>query len=245
MSGLAPSDTSETARREEIRTFQQIRQDILGTLEARWLKRRVDLASMCRAIAADLEETMQTSRGSSALTPGSVARHAARAALVTLAFCTPASSQTTASQLPPYAKTANLSGPRFGLTLLADGVVKKLEERSVRVGPYISQFGWQFEKQFYTQDSGVTMVTEWVALVGGLEQSVALPSVSWMVGVRTRDGAEFGIGPNVTPAGTALVLATGMTFRAGALNVPLNVAVVPSKSGTRVSVLSGFSLRHR
>ena len=113
------------------------------------------------------------------------------------------------------------------------------------VGPHISQFGWQFERQFYTKDSGVTMVTQWVALVGGLEQSVVLPSLSWMVGVRTRDGAEFGIGPNITPAGTALVLATGMTFRAGALSIPLNVAVVPSKSGTRVSVLSGFSLRRR
>ena len=89
------------------------------------------------------------------------------------------------------------------------------------------------------------MVTEWVALVGGLEHSVVLPSLSWMVGVRTRDGAEFGIGPNITPAGTALVFATGMTFRTGALNIPVNVAVVPSRAGTRVSVLSGFSLRHR
>jgi len=149
------------------------------------------------------------------------------------------------STLPPIAKTADLSGPRFGLTLLSDGVVQKLEEREISVGPQVSQFGWQFEKQFYTKDSGVTMVTEWVALVGGLEQSVVLPSLSWMVGVRTRDGAEFGIGPNVTPAGTALVLATGMTFRTGALNIPVNVAVVPSKAGTRVTLLSGFSLRHR
>lgn len=70
-----------------------------------------------------------------------------------------------------------------------------------------------------------------------------LPSLSWMVGVRMRDGAEFGAGPNVTPAGTALAIAAGITFRAGALNVPVNLAVVPSKSGVRVSVLSGFSLR--
>ena len=175
----------------------------------------------------------------------SAARCAVLAALLTLGTSASALCQTTVSQLPPVAKTASLSGPRFGLTILADGVVKKLAERDIAVGPHISQFGWQFEKQFYTRDSGVTMVTEWVALVGGLEQSVALPSLSWMVGVRTRDGAEFGIGPNITPAGTALVLATGMTFRAGALNVPVNVAVVPGKSGTRVSVLSGFSLRHR
>jgi hypothetical protein len=168
------------------------------------------------------------------------------AALVaTATLAAPAHAQSTGAQLPPYARTANLSGPRFGLTLLPDGVIKKLEERNIDVGAHISQFGWQFERQFYTRDSGVTMVTEWVALVGGLEQSVALPSLSWLVGVRTRDGAEFGIGPNITPAGTALVLATGMTFRAGALNVPLNVAVVPSKSGARVSILSGLSLRSR
>jgi hypothetical protein len=172
------------------------------------------------------------------------ARHAAGAALLALACAAPALAQTP-SQLPPVAKTASLSGPRFGLTLLADGVVRQLEDRNISVRPHISQFGWQFEKQFFTRDSGVTMVTEWVGLVGGLEQSVVLPSLSWVVGVRTRDGAEFGIGPNVTPAGTALVLATGMTFRTGALNIPVNVAVVPSRAGSRVTVLSGFSLRHR
>jgi hypothetical protein len=183
---------------------------------------------------------MQTSH-TPASTRRSAIRHAAHAALLTLLLAVPALAQ----NLPPIAKTADLSGPRFGLTLLGDGVVKTLEARDISVGPHISQFGWQFEKQFYTKDSGVTMVTEWVALIGGLEQSVALPSLSWMVGVRTRDGAEFGLGPNITPAGTGLVLATGMTFRTGALNVPVNVAVVPSKSGARVSVLTGFSLRHR
>jgi hypothetical protein len=34
-----------------------------------------------------------------------------------------------------------------------------------------------------------------------------------------------------------------MTFRSGALNVPLNVAVVPSKAGVRVSLLTGFNMR--
>lgn len=172
----------------------------------------------------------------------SALRHAARGACVLLLLCTPALGQT---HLPPLARTADLSGPRFGLTLLGDGVVKKLAERDITVGPHISQFGWQFERQFYTTDGGVTMVTEWVAMAGGLEQDVVLPSLSWLVGVRTRDGAEFGIGPNITPAGRGLVLATGMTFRAGALNIPVNVAFTPSKGGSRVSVLTGFSLRRR
>ena len=188
---------------------------------------------------------MQTSLSSPTAKRTSIVNHLVYAALLIIGLSRPAMSQPATSQLPPVAKTASLSGPRFGLTLLADGVVKKLAERDITVSPHISQFGWQFEKQFYTRDSGVTMVTEWVALVGGLEQSVVLPSLSWIVGARTRDGAEFGIGPNITPAGTALVLATGMTFRTGAFNIPVNVAVVPSKSGSRVSILSGFSLRNR
>jgi hypothetical protein len=42
-----------------------------------------------------------------------------------------------------------------------------------------------------------------------------------------------------------MVFAAGMTFRTGALDIPVNVAVVPSKYGSRVSLLSGFSLRRR
>ena len=149
-----------------------------------------------------------------------------------------------AQVVPPPAQTVGLSGPRFGVTALSPGVVDALADRNIDVAPLITQFGWQFEKQFYNTEGGLTMVTEWVGLLGGLEQSVALPSFTWMVGVRTKDGAEFGIGPNFTPAGSALALAAGVTFRAGVMNVPVNVAVVPSKAGTRVSLLTGFSLRN-
>ena len=163
------------------------------------------------------------------------------AVLTFLALAAPLAAQT----VPPIARTVSLSGPRFGLTLLGDGVVEKLHECGIDVTSTVSQFGWQIEKQFFSTTSGVTAVTEFVGLLGGLEQSVALPSLTWMVGLRTREGAEFGIGPNITPAGTALALAAGLTFRAGVVNVPVNVAVVPSKAGTRVSVLTGFNLRGR
>ncbi len=148
--------------------------------------------------------------------------------------------------VPPPAQEIDLSGPRLGFTILGQGVVDALKaERQIVVSPVISQFGWQFEKQFYSPQSGPTAITEAVALIGGLDQGVAIPSLSWLVGVRTRDGAEFGAGPNITPAGVALAIAAGITFRAGTLNVPVNFAVVPSKTGTRVSALTGFSLRHR
>lgn len=163
-------------------------------------------------------------------------------ALVLVACAAPVRAQSGAAA-PPPPKTLSLSGPRFGVTMLSDGVVKKLEERQLTVGPAISQFGWQFEKQFYNGTGGVTALNEWVGLVGGLDQGVVIPSVSWLVGFRTKEGAEFGLGPNVTPAGASLVVSAGVTFRAGILNVPVNFAVVPSQAGTRVTVLTGFTLR--
>jgi hypothetical protein len=148
-----------------------------------------------------------------------------------------------AQMVPPPTSSVSLSGPRFGLTYLDEGVREKLLARNIDVQPTISQFGWQFEKQFYARGGGVTALNEWVVLVGGLDQGVALPSVSWLVGLRTSTGSEFGFGPNLTPAGVALAIAGGTTLRLGAMNVPMNVAIVPSKSGMRLSFLTGFSLR--
>jgi hypothetical protein len=123
-------------------------------------------------------------------------------------------------------------------------VVDQLKQHDILVKNTISQFGWQFERQFYAKgDDGPRVLNEWVVLVGGLDQGVVLPSVNWLVGVRTHEGAEFGIGPNVTPAGVALAVAAGVTFRAGVVNVPMTFAVVPSKYGMRVSMLTGFTLR--
>jgi hypothetical protein len=95
----------------------------------------------------------------------------------------------------------------------------------------------------FAQEGGMTGVSEWIFLVGGLEQSVLLPSLTWLVGVRSGAGTEFGVGPNITAAGTALAVGGGMTFRSGALFIPVNVAAVPSRSGVRVSVLTGFNSR--
>ena len=146
---------------------------------------------------------------------------------------------------PPPVKTVSLSGPRFGFTALGEGVVEKLHEREIDVRSSITQFGWQFEKQFYSKEGGLAAMHEWIMLFGGLEQGVALPSLSWMVGLRSPGGAEFGLGPNVTPAGVALAFAGGVTFRSGAMNVPVTFAVVPSKAGMRVSMLTGFNMRGR
>ena len=163
------------------------------------------------------------------------------------AIATPAFAQapTYHQQLPPrVTKEINLSGPRFGLTVLSQGTVDVLKnEHNIIVRPLISQFGWQFERRLYTNADGLTALTEFVPLISGLEQGLALPSLNWLVGVRTPIGTEFGIGPNITPVGVGLVIAGGVTIRSGSLNVPLNFALASSKSGARVSIMTGFNLR--
>jgi hypothetical protein len=176
------------------------------------------------------------------LTTSSPIRHSLRAAFLTIALSAPALCQTTVPLIP---EPISLSGPRFGTTFLSPGIVETIKEKRVDVGSFVTQFGWQFENRFRTGEHGLMALNEWVVLVGGLEQGVALPSVSWMVGIRTGTGIEFGVGPNVTPAGVALAAAAGVTFRSGALNVPVNLAIVPSKSGVRVSVLTGFNMRRQ
>ncbi len=169
----------------------------------------------------------------------------AAVAIVTVAMPRTAVAQVVPPPLMP-AETMNLSGPRFGMTVLSDGVRKKLAtDLQTEIGPVISQFGWQKEKRFMSSPTGFTGVTEFVLLLGGMEQGVALPSLNWLVGMRTAKGAEFAVGPNITPAGIALAAAAGVTFRTGNLNIPVNIAAVPSKSGLRLSLLAGFNVRSR
>jgi hypothetical protein len=172
-----------------------------------------------------------------------VIRSCARLSIVAgmVALATPAFCQTPVTPPEPI----SLSGPRFGLTVLSDGILGKLKENELDVKSTISQFGWQFERQIKTSDQGLTALNEWVFLVGGLDQGVALPSLSWLVGIRTPEGVEFGAGPNFTPLGVGLVAAFGVTVKTGALNVPVNFALAPSRLGMRVSVLTGFNMRRR
>ena len=145
--------------------------------------------------------------------------------------------------VPPPMEFVKLSGPRFGITMMGGGLIDSLAAHGVDVAPVITQFGWQIERQFYSMAGGPTAVTELVTLVGGLEQGAFLPSLSWIVGLRDSRGREFGVGPNLSVGGAALVFAGGITSRVGGLNVPLNLALVPSRTGLRVSLLAGFTSR--
>lgn len=139
------------------------------------------------------------------------------------------------SDRPADPERPTFAGPRMGVTMLSGHLADSLGT------PLISQFGWQLEHQFLISKNGPAALIEVVGLVGGLEQNKVLPSASVLFGLRLPNGAEFGVGPNLTFAQTALVLAGGIDLRYGALNFPLNLAVVPARNGTRVTALVGFT----
>jgi hypothetical protein len=171
------------------------------------------------------------------------ARASARGFLL-LAFLGALSASPLEAQQPhELVRQLSRSGPRFGVTWLSRAVVDTLERRlKSDIMPVITQFGWQYERQFASLENGPVALNEWVLLVGGLDQGAFLPSLTWLVGIRTPGNFEVGVGPNATPAGVGIAMSTGYTFKAGALAVPLNMAIVPSRYGVRASVLTGFNL---
>lgn len=153
-----------------------------------------------------------------------------------------------ASRVPAdtsFLEQLRLNGPRIGATFIARGEFSDRLRDDYEAKPILSQFGWQFETQFFSTPGGISGLFEIVPLIGGLEQGLFLPSASALVGLRGKSGLELGLGPNLSLAGAGLVVAAGTSFSTRYLNFPVNFAVVPSEKGTRYSLLFGFNYRSR
>ncbi|MBI5206363.1 MAG: hypothetical protein HY934_01075 [Candidatus Firestonebacteria bacterium] len=136
----------------------------------------------------------------------------------------------------------NLSGPRIGYTIMNDKLKIKLKkDRDIETSNAVVQFGWQFEKRISPKGKDIVFVTELIPLIGGIDQSILLPSITGIIGFRTKTGTEFGLGPYVSPGGTTIVYSAGVTFQYGGMNIPLNFAVAPFTDGTSFNILTGFN----
>jgi len=155
----------------------------------------------------------------------------------------------------------SLSGPRVGLTILTNGdLTETLSDEFGLNSNFITQFGYQFEKQIMGDDQVVGLV-EGIVFIGGLEHGLFLPSLSGMFGARFASGYECAVGPNISLSGPSLVLAFGRTIQAGNLNIPISLAWVPStqrqrdnndnglketyNTGHRFTLTIGFNFRTR
>jgi hypothetical protein len=149
----------------------------------------------------------------------------------------------------PIVEPLNLSGPRIGISF-ADGYnVHPLFEvfagEEEAPSPLTTVFGWQFEHRYFTAPDGSAGLIEVIPMVAGFEQGRFIPLMNFLVGYRSASGVEFGIGPQINPVGSGVVIALGNNYTNGYVNFPVNLAVVTGKDTFRVALTCGFNVRNK
>jgi hypothetical protein len=151
----------------------------------------------------------------------------------------------TSAATPGHAQPVRLSGPRAGVTFFTGDVADFRQANGQN--PLMSQFGWQSEKRLVATETGMQALLEWVILVGGVEDTEMNLSNSFIAGIRTPSGLEFGVGPSISIAEqgttTSLVTAAGVTLPFGEIQLPINVAVAYAEGGPRITTLVGWMVR--
>ena len=143
------------------------------------------------------------------------------------------------------AQIKKFTGPKFGVTLVQAGSLASILRKDVGMftdeikeewngstgmyGSFMSQYGWQWESHF-ADGGNVTGIVEWIALVGGVEKGMLLPSLSSMVGLRNSKGIQFSIGPELSLGGIAMIIGAGYNFKFGELNLPVKITYIPSQN---------------
>lgn len=168
-----------------------------------------------------------------------------RSTVVLALFAALAAAPLAAQEVPdsvPILQERTIDGPRMGFTYISGPKAEaKLAEN--HLDPLMSLFGWHFEQIVRPQTGGPAFVIQQVILVAGVDQGTAIPSGSLLLGIRFPHGWEFGMGPNVTPLGTAMAVGIGKSLRYGGVTIPINFAVVRSQGALRTSILVGYAIR--
>ena len=113
--------------------------------------------------------------------------------------------------------------------------------------PVMSLFGISLEQRILLGGTRSHFAFQEVLVVNGLEQSIALPSASFLVGYRDWRGPEFGVGPNVSPhkdgATIGVIVAAGYTFSKRGVFVPVDLSVIlpNARRPPSVAVTTGFN----
>lgn len=142
-----------------------------------------------------------------------------------------------------------LSGPRVGVTYMPN--IRDLDlqgtfgDSTLNPNPFVSQFGWQFEWKYFETREGSAGLFEVIPLIGGLDQGIIVPSLNFLTGFRTKDGFEFGAGPNFNLLSSGFSVAVGHAFKSDHMTFPVNLAFTQSRDGARFTLLFGFTKRRR
>jgi len=141
-------------------------------------------------------------------------------------------------------------GPRVGVKYLNMSQEDFSEEVSKLANegdyyPVVSLFGASLEQRILLGSTRSHFSIQEVALVGGLEQSIAIPSLLLLIGYRAGVGFEFGAGTLIGPSGAGVLLAVGWTFAFSDVFVPVDISVTLPNNNIPlgVAITTGFNFR--
>jgi hypothetical protein len=154
-------------------------------------------------------------------------------------------------------RTRLVFGPCLGISAAImdpgdfNGQVQALLSDSSRTFfPVFTQMGVQLQQLLPLGGTGSYLAFQQTLLVGGLEQSMPLPSGSMTIGCRLPFGLELGLGPYVTVTADggsphfvlAVAYRAGWVFSFPGFTVPVAVQFVPLPryASPQVSVISGI-----
>lgn len=183
----------------------------------------------------------------------------------------------------PRVKPYNLSGPRFGVSYIT-GLNKSIMESHDPGGfgksPAMTVIGYQYEKS-YLYTGAVQAVFQMNFSLSGLDQQMAIPSMSFLNGFRaSKNGWEIGFGPvfrfkkvqegyksesgqwvsqdddpgyegvlskrldsrGITVLQPGWIWAVGKSFKAGSMNMPVNLYAIPDNDGWLFGFSFGYAI---
>ncbi len=109
--------------------------------------------------------------------------------------------------------------------------------------PVYTLFGAILEQRILLGETQSHFAIQEMVLVGGLEQSIAIPIAALMIGYRGSSGFEFGVGPIASLTGIGVICAVGWTFSYRGVFVPVDLHIVlPNQSKPAVlGITTGFN----
>ncbi len=136
----------------------------------------------------------------------------------------------------------NLAGPRVGFGMSVSGAANdRLSSHDIS-SPY-SQFGWTLEQlAFGGRPDRINFVVQETVVVGALDQGKFLPAGWATMGLRTPDGWEAGLGPELAVHGFAVSGSVGRSIHYGNVTIPITFMISSLTREPHVNFLLGFAV---
>jgi hypothetical protein len=147
-------------------------------------------------------------------------------------------------------------GPRIGITGEIskpsdfDDRIQEFLPKSRQYFPLYSEIGAAVEQSILLGQKGHRLFLQERILIGGLDQTMVLPSLSLLLGYRAASGLQIGLGPDFSlesdggdaDLAPAMVYTLGWSFTLDGKKIPLVLSAVPipPEGKPRLSVLTGL-----